>query len=527
MTLADQVVEIGERIERTGIRLKEALSMIDVTFDDQMDRLEISSPHEAFRGLNGLIDRTVRGARIERFYPREGVQRFHTLEIHTEEGEILGHLNMMGMKKPVPCYYLVYVEVMPSFRGLGLGNKILSAFMTFLRDEGAVGLLDNIIPADEPSCEIYRRLGWKVLADYLGDGLSDELANYMIFVPDSIGRSDMKKNLTRILVSLKKKRAVIDMHDNDDMVKRTIEEFRSIYQALVQLFHEELASEASPPLMRFMFTRLTTKLIGFRRRIATLIGYTGGESLQQISFSDAILALPIQPYSLWNLEREDAGVWGDYDVLRDLPHDLKEGPTFFIESLPSYRRPYLHEWMRRTGAHLSSSLKIGDLLDCGLDPTRLREFHHKGVDYIFERISPLFFTSLIKKRDFLKKVEKSISGRRFRGAIARVNPILLIFRDRGNTYVLRKKLEGIHSQEALDQLMTMPHLRGLNRTIRMDAAIANTIRDARDSLRKEFSSGFRREIDELTYFVPWDIEQNFPGVRVDISEISLGTLWIS
>ena len=58
---------------------------------------------------------------------------------------------------------------MPSFRGLGLGNRILSAFMSFLKDEGAVGLLDNIIPADEPSYEIYRRLGWKVLADYLGE----------------------------------------------------------------------------------------------------------------------------------------------------------------------------------------------------------------------------------------------------------------------------------------------------------------------------------------------------------------------
>ena len=151
MTLADQVAEIGERIERTGIRLKEALSMIDVTFDDQMNRLEVSSPYEAFRGLNTLIDRTVRGARIERLYPRDGIRRFHTLEIHTEEGEIIGHLNMMGMKRPIPCYYLVYVEVMPSFRGLGLGNRILSAFMTFLTDEGAVGLLDNIIQADEPS----------------------------------------------------------------------------------------------------------------------------------------------------------------------------------------------------------------------------------------------------------------------------------------------------------------------------------------------------------------------------------------
>jgi GNAT superfamily N-acetyltransferase len=524
MTLTDQVAEIGNRIERTGIRIKEALSVIDVTFDD---RLHASSPYEAFAGLNTLIDRTVHGARVESFRPRKGTPRFHTLEIHTEEGEILGYLNMLHLKRPLPCYYLVYVEVMPSFRGLGLGSRILSAFMGFLKDEGAVGLLDNIIPADEPAYEMYRRLGWRVLAEYMGNGIADELATFMVFIPDSVRSSHLEEDFMSILVSLQKKRSVIDMHDNEDMVRRTIEEFRSIYGALVQLFHDELASGASPPLLRFMFTRLTTKLIGFRRRITTLIGYTGGESLQQLSFSDDVLNLPIQPYSLWNLTREDAGAWGDHEVLRGLPHDLKEEPTFFIESLPLYKRPYLSDWMKKTGAHPSAPLTIGDLIDCGLDPTRLREFHHEGVDYIFERISPLFFSSLIKKRDFLRKVEKATSGVRFRRAIGRVNPILLIVRDRGNTYVLRRKLGGVHSQEALDQLITMPHLKELNRAVGIDTALTSTIKDARDFLRKEFAPRFRREIDELTYFVPWDVERNLPSVTVDVSGISLNTLWIS
>jgi hypothetical protein len=124
-------------------------------------------------------------------------------------------------------------------------------------------------------------------------------------------------------------------------------------------------------------------------------------------------------------------------------------------------------------------------------------------------------------------VEQVVSGVRFRQAIGQVNPILLIFRDRGNTYVLRRKLGGVHSQEALDQLMTMPHLKELNRAVRIDTAVTGTIKDARDFLRKEFASSFRREIDELTYFVPWDIEQNFPRVTVDVSGISLNTLWIS
>ena len=150
----------------------------------------------------------------------------------------------------------------------------------------------------------------------------------MVFVPDSIQTHDLKNKLIKSLFNLNKKRPVIDMHDNEDMVKRTIEEFRSVYQALEELFNAEISSGTSNPLMRFMFTRLTTKLIGFRRRIASLIGYTGGESLEQISFSDRIKELHILPYSLWKSENDTCGIWGDKEVLRNLPGKLKEEPTF-------------------------------------------------------------------------------------------------------------------------------------------------------------------------------------------------------
>ncbi len=533
MTLADQVTEIEQRIERTGIGLRDALSVIDATFDEQMSRLDHSSPYEAFSGLNALIDRTVHGARIERFAPRAGLRRFHTFEIHTEEGEVLGYLNMLHLQRPIPCYYLVYVEVMPSFRGLGFGTRIMNAYMRFLSDEKAVGLLDNIIPSGEPAFEMYTRLGWKALADYMeGDlsagGPAHQLGTYMIFVPDSVGERRVKEHLTDILLKLSRKRPVIDMHDNDDMVGRTIEEFRSVYRSLARLFRDELASAGSPPLlMRFMFTRLTTKLIGFRRRIATLIGYTGGESLQQITFPDEVLGLPIQPYSLWDLDREDAGTWGDHELLRSLPRELKEDPTAFIEALPWYDRPYLRNWIKRSGGHLPSSLTIGDLLDCDFDPTKLKEFHHGGADYIFERISFLSLSSFIKKRNFLMKVEKFVSGTLFQKARAKVNPILLIIRDRGNTYILRRKLAGIHSQEALDQLRTVPYLRDLNQAVGLDRSVRSTIKEVEDALRKGLPAGFRHEINEITYFVPWHIEENLPAVSVDIAGISLGTIWIS
>jgi hypothetical protein len=104
------------------MRATDALALINITFDEQMKRLDVSSPYEAFTGLSELIDHTVRGTKVERFKPTANRRRFHTLEIHTEKGETLGYLNMLYLKRTVPCYYLVYVEVMPAFRARP-GNK--------------------------------------------------------------------------------------------------------------------------------------------------------------------------------------------------------------------------------------------------------------------------------------------------------------------------------------------------------------------------------------------------------------------
>jgi len=527
MTLPEQLNQISERIEKTGMRATDALSLINMTFDEQMKRLDVASPYEAFAGLSELIDQTVRGTKVERFRPMKHRRRFHTLEIHTKEDEILGYLNMLYLKRTVPCYYLVYVEVMPAFRGLGLGTQIVTAFKEFLVDKKAVGLLDNIVPPDDPTYSIYTNLGWKPLTEIISDGGSDNWENYMVLIPDTIQFQNMKNDLIRILFSLKKSRPIIEMHDNDDMVKRTIEEFQSVYEGLVKLFLEDLQSGAANTLMNFMFTRLATRLIGFHRRIESLIGYTGGESLEQLAFSDTVKRLALQPYSLWRFGEEDGGMWGNEEILRSLPVELKEDPTIFIESLPFYRRPYLDNWMKRTGLQPTPALSISDLLDFRFDPTRLREFHHKGVKYIFERVSPLFFTALLRKRAFLKKVEKAEDELHFRGTIIRVNPIILVVRDRGNVYTLRRQVAGVHSQEALDQLKTIPHLRILNSAIGVDRCIQNVVKDTGDALKKRFHSRFKREIEELAYFIPWDIEQNTPVIRVDISGISLDTVWVA
>lgn len=525
--LSKQIDEIRDRIEKTGIGLKDALSVIDMTFEDQIKRLGVSSPYEAFRGLNQLIDVTAHGAKIEHFGPEDNKHPFHTFEIHTEEGEILGHINMIYLKGSLPCFYLVYVEVLLPFRGLGLGYKILKAFMDFLNDKKAVGLLDNIIPPEEPTYETYTKLGWKAIKDLLGNGGTEDWGNYMAFVPESIQTDNIRNELIRILYNLRKKRPVIDMHDNEDMVKRTIKEFCSIYQTLAQLFDAELSAGTSTPLMRFMFTRLTTKLIGFRRQITSLIGYTGGESLEQVSFSDQVKNLPIQSCSLWNLKKDHVGIWGDKAILQNLPIRLKSEPTFFIEVLPIYKRPYLNIWIERMRNLPAQPLKISDLLDLGFDPTRLREFHHEGINYIFERIPPHFFSFLLKKRRLQRNIGNFISEFRPHGVVIRINPLLLIFRDRGNIYALRKKVEGIHSQEALDQLRTSPHLREMNRTIGIDSLMVRVIHEIQNELRVNLNQSFHQEIENLTYFIPWDIEKNSPRVCVDISSISMDTIWIA
>jgi len=526
-TMGSKVTGFSERFKRARISLKDTLAVIDMTLEDQAGAPSPLSPYEVFEGINELTDRTVHGTKVERFRPQEGSQPFHAFEIHTEGGEVLGYLNMIYLRKPIPCYYLVYVEVLLSFRGRGLGNKILKAFREFVEDKGAVGLLDNIIPPGEPTYDIYTKLGWQRIEELIGDGMVNGEGHYMVFIPTSIKTLALEDKLIKLLFNLRKKRPVIDMHDNESMVKRSIAEFRSVYEALESLFDGELSTGTSTPLMRFLFTKFVTKVLGFRRRIATLLGYTGGESLEQISISDRIKALSIQPCSLWGPKEGQGEIWGEERIIRNLPEELKKQPTLYIEDLPLYNRPYLSSWMEKKGGRRSLDLRISDLLELGFDPTKLREFRHEGVEYIFERISPRFLPSVEKKRRFLPKIVKYVSRKRFRNATIRINPPIAILRDRGNIYILRRKVEGIHSEEALDQLRTSSYLKDMNRAVGIDRAVVGTINEIKECLGEGFDSSLREAIEDLAFFVPWDLERNIPKVTVDISGVSLDTLWIA
>ena len=525
--MKSEVSAISERIKKAQIGLKDTLAVIDMALGDQIKEVSTFFPYEVFEGLNDLIDRTVHGTKIERFRPEGKNQLFHSFEIHTKRGEVVGYLNMIYLRKPIPCYYLVYVEVLPPFRGRGLGNKILLAFREFVEDTGAVGLLDNIVLPEEPTYNIYTKHGWKSIEGLIGDSKVNGDGHYMVFVPTSIEIPDLREKLIKLLFKVRKKRPVIDMHDNESMVKRTIAEFRSVYEALEHLFEMELSTGASTPFMRFMFSKFVTKVLGFRRRIATLIGYTGGESLEQISISDRIKSLPIQPYSLWGSKESQAEIWGEEGIIRSLPEGLKKEPTLHIEGLPLYRRPYLFSWMEKKGAGRSYNLKISDLLELGFDPTKLREFRHEGVDYIFERISPLSLPSIEKKRKLFPKIAEPLSRIQFHNATLQTNPPLAILQEKGNVYILRRKLKGIHLEEALDQLRTSPHLKDMNRAVGIDRTLILTVNKIREWLVRVFDSNLRDEIEDFSFFVPWDIERNTPRVTVDITGVFLDTMWIA
>jgi hypothetical protein len=525
--LRSDLTGIGERLENTQMGLKQILAVIDMTLEDQPKEFEALSPHDVLGRLDELIDRTVHGTRIERFRPRKDLQPFHTFEIHTEGGEVLGHLNMIYLRKPIPCYYLVYVEILFPFRGRGLGQKILKAFREFTEEKGGVGLLDNIIPPEDPTYSIYTKLGWRSIDDLTGEGYVNGIGHYMVFVPASLKAPDLKEKLLKLLFRIKKKRPVIDMHDNEAMVKRTISEFRSVYETLERLFDRELSSGTPTPLMHFMFTKLVTKVLGFQRRVASLLGYTGGESLEQISISDRIKSMPIQPYSLWGSKEGRPEIGGEEGIIRVLPEELKKGPTQYIEDLPLYRRPYLSSWLDQEKEGRFTNLTIRDLLELTFDPTKLREFQHGGVEYIFERISPHFIPFIERKRAIFSKIERRVETMGFHPTPVHINPPLAIFRDRGNGYVLRRKLEGIHSEEALDQLRTSSHLKEMDHAMGIDRMATRMIREIKARLRKGVDSSLSEEIEDLAFFISWDLQKNIPKLIVDAMGISMEAIWIA
>ncbi|MBI4961949.1 MAG: hypothetical protein HY913_01595 [Desulfomonile tiedjei] len=481
---------------------------------------------DLFTELGDLVHATVSGAKIDRLRS-DNVNGFKTLEITAETGENLGRLNMLYLKKPIPCYYLVYVEVASPFRNRGLGNRILSAFRDFLIEKSAVGILDNIIPEEDPTYDIYLKLDWRPVEAVTGVLNPDGNALYMVFVPPGLADRDLRDAISKLVYHLKRKRATIDMRDNELMVQRTIEEFKDLYAALLTYFEKEIHGTEQSSVVRFMFTRFVTKLLGFRRRIGRLLGYTGGESLEQIILTPEVRAMPVQSYAPRELVDKPHLLSGDRELWLELPETLKQNPARVIESLPNYRRPSLVAWMESHGRSSKDTLTIGDLMDLGFDPTRLKEISLGGQDYIFERLQARMVGQVERKKELIEQIMPELEGVRIKNARVRANPPLLLIRDRGNAYVLRRKVEGIHWEEAVEQLQTAPSLQAFNKGTSADRIILSTVRQVSQWLNDKIGDQEDQTVDLFTFFTSWNLSANQPRIVVEFSGSYLETVWIS
>jgi glyoxylase-like metal-dependent hydrolase (beta-lactamase superfamily II) len=506
--------------ERLGL-----LALIDEGMRQGLSETPVLS--DLFSDLWDLVKATVSGSRIDRLKPEQSRYGFHVLEINAESGENLGRLNMLYLKKPLPCYYLVYVEVAAPFRNQGLGNRILKYFGQFLAKVSALGLLDNIIPTNDPTFQIYYKHSWRPIEAVIGDSFAFKDENYMIFIPPALEGKDLKTAVQKLVYHLKRKRTVIDMKDNELMVRRTIREFRDLYESLLTYFEPEIKHSEPSPIMRFMFTRFVTKLIAFRRRIGTLVGYTGGESLEQIILTPAVSSLKMKSYAPREMVQQSAQGMGDLILLGSLPDDLRRDPARVIEGLPNYRRPSFTGWLERQGKTGNDPITIGDLMDLSFDPTRLKEITIKGQEYIFERVSVQQLEELRKKNILLERMETTWPEARIGHTRIKTNPVLLVISDRGNGYLLRRKIGGIHWEEAVEQLQSYPALQGINASLRLDRLIQKTIRAANELITTRLGLEKEGPLDQLTTFVPWDLKNNRPKMVVEFEVTYLESIWLA
>jgi GNAT superfamily N-acetyltransferase len=501
---------VGERLGLIGL------------IDEGMRRQAVDSPllADLFQNLNDLVNHTVRGAQIDQLKPDANRTGFHGIEVRAGDGQLLGRLNMLFLKKPLPCYYLVYVEVSAPFRNQGLGGRILNHYRRFLDEKNAIGLLDNIIPKDHPTADIYVKQGWRSVEDITGPcGFPD----YLVHLPPRLwerykhrgadGGKDIKELLLQLLHHLKRRRPAIDKMDNEQMVRQTIEEFSDLYAALETYFAAELESGASSPLMRYMFTRYVTKFLGFKRRLGRLVGFTGGQSLERIQLAPRVAALEALSYAPPELAGPVHFEAWDAAAASALPEEIKTDPARHVAELPNYRRPSLTVWRSRTGRADSDALTIGDLMDLGFDPTRLKEIELDGRPHIFERMAASWFDRLATIRQWLGRIKTDRPGAKVKNANLAVNPPVLALRDRGHAYVLRPKVPGIHWEEAVEQL----ELAAVNQAAKADRLIKSTVRAAYDQAAQCLDRQPGQVRDLLTCFVSWDLEQNRPQIVTDFA----------
>ena len=184
-------------------------------------------------------------------------------------------------------------------------------------------------------------------------------------------------------------------------------------------------------------------------------------------------------------------------------------------------------WLDERGKSYSDALTLGDLMDLGFDPTRLKEITIDGEEFIFERVQVKQLSELKKKNKLLERIGSEMSDVKVNSASLKMNPVLLVIRDRGNAYVLRRKIGAIHWEEAIEQLQDHPRLKGLNATLHLDTLLLTTVRMAHEAIADQL--GLEKETihDQLTTFVSWDLKNNQPKMVIDFEGTALESIWMA
>ena len=93
--------------------------------------------------------------------------------------------------------------------------------------------------------------------------------------------------------------------------------------------------------------------------------------------------------------------------------------------------------------------------------------------------------------------------------------------------MLRRKLQGIHWEEAVEQLQGAPRLQGLNKSLSLDRIVVSTVRETVKWLLSWIEGEDEPLMDHLAYFISWDLEGNQPKIVVDGSGSYVETIWLA
>ncbi len=277
-----------------------------------------------------------------------------------------------------------------------------------------------------------------------------------------------------------------------------------------------------------MFTRFVTKLVAYRRSIDKLLGYTGGESVEQITnaISSRISSLKVKSYQPAKLIRSTPVISGDETVVRQLPKELADNPTEYIENLPCYRRPDLVAWIEETGKNPDAELTIGDLLNLGFDPTRLKVIIWQGKEYIFERMPKRLKGELKDKQEALESAKLALANVRIKNARVNISPLLLEIQAGNDVYLLWDKVRGVHADEVLKKLDSDPYFKTMDSVLHISRLIRNIKKEAVDQIAATAGKNPEEIGRLLTFFFPWDFKRNTLDIMVDIDRPSFCEIWL-